>query len=286
MLAQWFGNPPDPLPWNPGPGWACEYPTLWYPCTAASRYWMVAARSTWWRSRTVRSECRPRRVASSTPRLRATRSAVSCEAASVAWSSRRMACCLTARLERTGFRLSIRDRMVRSLLASVVDTTFSAVIRLASWARRWSTAWVTLARPLTSRLTCWAFPAVIWLTSRSRLLRAAASDLRSSRTETSLSEVMLTGVEVMDRGITSPSASWALAVPFWSSTVSRPSRVWITTLALVSRVSLTPELTARSMATRPRCTVSPLTVPALSPATVTSSPGLMPAASEKYAVTL
>src|SRR5205085_1576497 len=119
MLAQWFGNPPDPLPWNPGPGWACEYPTLWYPCTAASRYWMV-----------------------------------------------------------------------RSLLAIVVDTTFSAVIRLASWARRWSTAWVTLARPLTSRLTCWAFPAVIWLTSRSRLLRAAASDLRSSRTETSLSEVM------------------------------------------------------------------------------------------------
>jgi hypothetical protein len=126
---------------------------------------------------------------------------------------------------------------------------------------------------------------VIWLTSARRWFSAAASERRRSRTEMSFSCVMLTGVDVDDSGITSPSSSGVLDVPVSRFTASRPSKVWITTVALVSRVSFTPELMARSMTTRPFWTVRPFTVPAFRPATVTSSLGLIPAASEKTAVT-
>ena len=55
--------------------------------------------------------------------------------------------------------------------------------------------------------------------------------------------------------------------------------------AVESRGTSTPVLMARSIATRPWSTFSDFTIPADSPATVTGSPGFIPAASLKYAVT-
>ena len=101
----------------------------------------------------------------------------------------------------------------------------------------------------------------------------------------SFSFVMSIGVVVRSIGITDPSASGAAAWPATRRTDSRPRRVSITTWALESRGRETPLLTARSMATRPPSIRTAFTLPAFRPATVTWSPGWMPAASLKYAVT-
>ena len=194
--------------------------------------------------------------------------------------------CRAARLLSTVSRFRINDTTVWSWSPSVVDTVFSASRRTPSCCRRWSTAAVTLPNPSRIWRTCVSLPLVTAVTWFINVLSAPASDRFMRWTEMLFRFVMSTGVCVRDSGISSSLARGCDAAPSTSSTERRPSSVSMWMSAEESFVRWTLLSTASVITTWPFWMSTPATRPAFSPATVTWSPFLIPAASEKTAYTL